>query len=220
MGIEAGIAIAGLAVSAIGAGVSAYGSYEQGQQEQQMANYNAAIQRNNAQVNSYIQQQQVSAQQNLYSYQEQSIQQQQAANMAQAREQIARESEQKAQLQAHQRAAYAGAGVVLEGTPLAVLSDTEKKYQLMQADTLYQAQMKNYSLQNEFNTADYQKGLLNLDIYGAQQGLKIANSQADLTQMQGSAAATAGKYNAVGTLLSSAASGMKTGFQDYQYGAL
>ena len=44
----AGTLIAGTAASAIGAGVSAYGSYKQGQIAKDEANYNAAVSKNNA----------------------------------------------------------------------------------------------------------------------------------------------------------------------------
>jgi hypothetical protein len=48
--LPAAVAIAGLAASAIGTGVSVYGAVKQGQAAQDQANYQAQVSRNNAQV--------------------------------------------------------------------------------------------------------------------------------------------------------------------------
>lgn len=196
-----GIEIAAGAIL-IGAGISAYSSYQQGKQEDRMAQYNAAVQRNNAKLNEQMAYRQADAQKNIYNQQQQAIAQEQAANFAQAKEAIRRQEMEKESLMAKQRAAYAGAGVVMEGTPLAMLADTESKYAVAEADTLYQTEVKNHSLNFELAGSNYRESLLSLDVAGARGGARIANSYAALTEMQGRAARQAGTLNAVGTLIS------------------
>jgi hypothetical protein len=171
-----------------------------------MANYNAAVQRNNAAVNQQMAVNQAQAQGNLYTQQQTAIRQQQAANLSQAKEAILRSETEKSALMAKQRAAYAGAGVIMQGSPLAVLSDTASKFQTAQSDTLYKSEVANHALNYEYNGADYRKSLLTLDVYGAKAGAANANAMANLTQLQGSADMQAGEYKAAGTLLSSAGS--------------
>ena len=177
-----------------------------------MAQYNAAIQRNNAKVNEQMAYRQADAQRNIYDQQQSAIKQQQDANFAQAKEAIRRQEMEKEALISKQRAAYAGAGVVMEGTPLAMLADTESKYATAEADTLYQTEVRNHSLNYEIGSSQYRQGLLSLDVAGARSGARIANSYAALTEQQGKAQAMAGTYSAAGTLLSG------VGDTAYRYG--
>jgi hypothetical protein len=100
-GLTAIAAYSALALSAVGAGVSAYGAYQQGKSQEAIANYNAALERNRA----------IQAQQDA-----------KAAAAAQRRE--------KDILTKRQRALYAKAGVTNEGTPLEVMIDTAQQMEL------------------------------------------------------------------------------------------
>ena len=201
MGIEV-VAGAALASAVIGGGISAYSSYQQGQQADRMAQYNAAVQRNNAALQEQMAYRQISAQRAMYDQQQAAVQQQQQTNFAQAKDAIRRQSVEKEQLMAKQRAAFAGAGIVMAGTPLAVLADTESKYRVAAADTLYENEVRNHALQYELSGMDYRKSLLQLDEAGARAGARIANYQAGLTALQGKYDRQAGYLNAAGTLLS------------------
>lgn len=198
------IATAALVAAVIGGGISAYSAVEQGQQAERMANYNAAVQRTNASVQEQMAQRQASAQSAMYDQQKAAVQQQQAANLAQAKEEIRRQEMAKDALMSKQRAAYAGAGIITQGTPLALLADTEVKYRTAEADSLYQTEVKNHSLNYEISGLDYRKNLLDLDVAGARAGARISNAYADLTALQGKYDAQAGMLKAGSTLLSTA----------------
>jgi len=91
-----------VAITAVGTGLSAYGAYEQGKQAEKMAEYNAAVERNNA------------------------LQAQMEAQVAAKAKRKEAEAMNK-----RQRALYAKAGVVAgEGTPLEVLAETAMDMEL------------------------------------------------------------------------------------------
>lgn len=93
-------------------------------------------------------------------------------------------------LLARQRALYAKSGVVMEGTPL-----------LVQADT----------------AAELEKEALEIERQGELTGYR-RRAQARLDRMQGASAKRAGRYGAIGTILSGAGSAAGMGFKFGQTG--
>lgn len=109
MGISTVVAIVAAVAAVAGAGVSAVGSIQQGNAAQATANYNAAIEQQNAQ-------QALAASQ---------------ANAAITQQQTRRKLGEAA-------AAFGGAGVDMQGSPLDVMSDLATQGELQRRITLYQ----------------------------------------------------------------------------------
>lgn len=185
--------------------ISAFASFQQGRQAKKIADLNASLQRSNADLQKQMGLRQVRAQRVMFDQQRAALQQQQDANLAQAKEAIRRTEEAKEQMLSKQRAAYAGAGIVMQGTPLAVQSDTEAKFSTAQADTLYETEVRNHALRYEMSGLDYRKKLLKIDEAGIKAGARIANFQANITALQGRYDRQAGYYKAADTLISDAA---------------
>ena len=106
----ASLAIASLVVSAVGAGVSYYGSQQQAKATKQVAAYNAKVQENEA------------IQQDM-----------------EMREQISRTRRENKRLLASQRAGVAASGIELTGSPLEVLGANAANLELQAQDMARQA---------------------------------------------------------------------------------
>lgn len=104
------LAVASLAVSAVGAGVSYYGSQQQAKATKQVAAYNAKVQENEA------------IQQDM-----------------EMREQISRTRRENKRLLASQRAGVAASGIELSGSPLEVLGANAASLELRAQDMARQA---------------------------------------------------------------------------------
>lgn len=195
-----------LAATAVGTGMSYYSQQQQASNAQAVANYNAAIMQQNAQVE--LQMAQYQAQQNaaIANAQAQAqmnnaaaLEQQAAAAEAQGREQAARTRANNEAMLATQRAKYAKAGVVNEGTPLVVLAKSAEIGELSVQDVAYQAELERNS---KLYAADLQKYESGFSLIAAQQaeyqglaasaGYDIAMNEAELAKMQG--ASDAAKY--------------------------
>lgn len=218
----AAIAVVGTVVSVAAAGIGAYVQY-QGQQQQAknataIANYNARVQQQNADYQSKlaVRQAQINASFNqTQQNQVVGIDQQAAAIRAQAQEDVRRNEERQRRMIATQRAGYAKAGVLMEGSPLAVLADTAGIFELQNQDTQYEAETKAMALERE--AALRRAGLaadasvLSLNAAAARYAGRVGRDEAQITRMQGAAQAQGYRTAAYGSLLSgvgSAASGI------------
>jgi hypothetical protein len=218
MGIELStLAIIGTVVSVAAAttgGIIAYqGQQQQAENASRIANYNAIMQQRNSDMQSRlaVRQQQINAsflktQQN----QTAGLDNQATAIEQQAAEENRRNNERKQRLLATQRAGYAKAGVVMEGTPLAILADTAGLFELQNQDTLFEANSKAASLRREAElrraglAAD--ASVLNLNEFAAKASGRIGKTEAQITRMQGAAAAQGYRNASYGSLLSAAGS--------------
>jgi hypothetical protein len=210
------IAVAGVAISAVSAGVSYYGQQEQAKSTSAMANYNAEVARQNAdlqyrvaQRNDEYQRKIIEANQSVQIDASKVIQTQQTVAFDQAREDINRQRKEKEQLIARQRASYASSGVLLEGSPLEVLAETAGVYQLQAADALYKADLQDRELDYKQRMAAYganvegfRTSLLDIQSYADRIGKRQAYSQAELNRLSGMNQASGMRTAAVGTLLS------------------
>lgn len=106
----AALAVAALVVSAVGAGVSYYGSQQQAKATERVAEYNAKVQENAA------------IQQDM-----------------EMREQISRTRRENKRLLASQRAGVAASGIELTGSPLEVLGANAANLELQAQDMARQA---------------------------------------------------------------------------------
>ena len=112
MAIAAILPFIAVAASVAGAGIAAYGAYQQGQAAKTAGNYNATV----ADQNAEIAQQQASAQ--------------------------AEQDKRAAILRLGEaRASYGASGVTVSGSPLDVLGDIASQSELQRQQTLYQGQL-------------------------------------------------------------------------------
>lgn len=218
-----------LAATAASTGMAYYGQQQQAQNAQAMANYNAAAQRQNADIQARIAQQQSiwNQQTKMAQYQAQqnnatTMENQARAVEAQGRVQADRLREQQERLLATQRAHYAKAGVVNEGSPLAVLADTAKTTELGVQDAAYQTELESRQWQQKAADERFQSGfsLMDASLEKYKQSSidvsrQMAYREADLTQMEGAAKAQGYQSEAGATLLSGAASFAKEGISGY-----
>ena len=117
MGVEGGLLIAGL----VSSGISAYGSYREGQDAKEASLYNANVARTNAEMNATM------------------IEQSGALDASRQRKQVSR-------LIGTQKAGFAGAGVELTGSPLDVMINTAAEGELDAQITEYNTKANAYSV--------------------------------------------------------------------------
>ena len=153
----------------VGAGTSAYGQQQQAKAQKAQADYNAEVQRNEA-----------------------VMAERKATADAEAAAREKRGIRQKARrIRATQEAGFAGAGVVMEGTPLAFLADTTMKEEedilnIKRADDLNQMGLE-YTQQNLLSQADFMQSQ-------SSAASKVANVSAGATLAAGLGQAAYG-YN-------------------------
>jgi len=227
--VEAGLLAASLAATAASTGISYYGQQQQAQNAQAIANYNAAAQRQNADIQARLAQQQ-----STWNQQQQMAQYQARQNNAITLDNQARGEEARGRVLADQlrekgekdkaavRAGFAKSNVNMEGTPLLKLVDTAKNAELGVQNAAYQTELESRQWQQKAADERFQSGfsLMDASIEQYKQssiaiGQRMAYRDADLTKLQGAAQAQGHRTAAGATLLSGAASMAKTGFDDY-----
>jgi hypothetical protein len=241
------LAVAAIVVSMVGAGVSAYGSYQTGKSNKAIANFNAAnrdkeaamqlkvmqtqanIQKSQAEQDFALRQQESQARfNNAISIENQAISQDKInrANLAKRRDVMARE-------QATQRASIAASGAVeSSGTPLDLLAETAATIQQDQEEQHYINEVQRDSL---LQAADQERlggrlalagSTLNRDsaLTAAALNKAAASGQymgakreAQVMRLTGAAAARAGKYEAGSSLLSGVGSSAGFGANYFKF---
>jgi hypothetical protein len=201
MGLE--LAIAGIAASAIGTGVSVYGQMQAAKQSQSIANYNAMMQEENgmlqqqaanaqaammmsqatvakrqAEFNNALSNQEAQAQFNNAT----SLQSQAEASAAVSRENIKRSQLQQQQYLGLQRAKLAASGVVESGSGLDDLVDTVKAGQQKIMADLYEGEINRRELYGKSALEEF-SGKLEQAGAGAQ--LQAGLAQSGLMKVQG-----------------------------------
>lgn len=226
------LAVIGLVVGVVGAGVSAYGQYQSGKAQNAIAQFNAAQQERQSrsqlmamQTQAALQRQQAEANFKLRGFEAEAHKNNAEAIDAQAlaqdrvsRYNLVKRREDFARLQGQQRAAIAASGIVEStGTPLDLLAETAAKIQQDQEEQHYSNEVARRTLFSE--AAQERLGgqlalagaTLNRDSAVAEAGLRDAAARADylagirgaeITRLTGRAAQTAANYQAGATLLS------------------
>lgn len=192
-------AVAAVATVA-GAGISAYGSYQQGQTAEAMGVYNAHQQELNtkmslmqAQAQAAIQQKAAAAQFAMRQQEANAkfsnakiIEAQVEGTSAAARETTRRKTEEYGRFMGSQRASIAANGFVeSSGTPLDFLAQTAEKIQLEREDSIHQ---ENNSRTSFFREADLERLGGHLALAGASLDRNSALAGASLTAASGMAA--------------------------------
>lgn len=218
--------IVSLAATAAGAGMQYYSAQQQAKTSERVAAYNAAIQRQNADVEAQLAQQQASVNAASATAQAQaqannaiSLRNEAIGIEAHGREQIDRMREEQARLTGLQRGKFARAGVVNAGSPLVVLADTARIGQLGIQDALYESDMNARSKRREADLQKFNSGFSLLDASmqnyqgaAAAAKKKIAYQEADLTELAGAAQASAYRQQGTASLISGVGSLASQGY--------
>lgn len=217
MGLEE-LAVIGTVISvaaSVAGGIVQYQAQQtQASNAQKIANYNAAVQQQQADTNQRlaVRQAEINNQylQSQYN-QTTSYDNQAAALQAQAAEQIRRNQEQEQQMLSRQRAAYAQSGVLTDtGSPLSVLADTASLFELQNQDTQYEADTQSAALKRQAELARY--GLTSdiatqqLNESAAYASKDIGYQQAQITRLSGDSQAQGYRTASYGSLLSGVSS--------------
>ena len=140
--------IVSLAATAASAGMQYYGQQQQAAQQERMAQYNYEVQQQNIAVQQkmadyqrQVNESNAGTMRNYAAAQEAQGRQYAAAQEAQGLEQAKRTRMEKERLLAVQRGQFAASGVQVEGSPLAILSDTATTYELQANDAIYSANL-------------------------------------------------------------------------------
>ena len=219
-------------VSAVGAGVAAYGQYQAGRTQDAIAQFNAKAQERNArlqllsmQASAAAQKQAAAANFALASQQAQahynnakSIENQALGQDRINREIIRRRREQFGEAQGAQRAAIAASGVVeSSGTPLDLVSEMAGTIQRDQEEQLYNFEMERRTLFREAQmerlggdlamagaTLDRSSSLREASLTAASARMQYLSGrrEAEITRLTGRAAKQAGTIGAAATLFS------------------
>ena len=173
---------AGLVMAAAGTGMTMYSSHEAAKNERAMANYNAQIARQQAEMQGAVARRQGEiAQYNAQLQMRQAEMAKQSAQMqariqeynadmqnrnattmrayadnaeAQGREQARRMREEKMRILGQQRSQFAKGGVMMEGSPLAVLAETDGLLELNIQDSWYQTVQESKKLRSQADDLD------------------------------------------------------------------
>lgn len=234
-GIEV-LAIAGTVAALAGAGVAAYGQYQQGKTQNAIAQFNAAQQERQAKQQMLAMQTQAAlqAQQANDNFQlraaeaaarmgnAQRIDDQALAQDSVNRFNLRKRRDEFTRMQGEQRAAIAASGVAeATGTPLDLLAETAAKIQQDQEEQHYTGEVQRRTLFAEADmerlggklalagaTMDRNSALAEASLRGAAaKGEYLAGLRtAEITRLTGSAAKKAANYQAGATLLSGVSS--------------
>jgi archaeosine-15-forming tRNA-guanine transglycosylase len=206
MYVGIGTAIVGL----IGTGVGFYGQQQAAKSQTAIANYNFAIEKQNAEINAKSTQIQAQWRSQTAAAEQQNQLNNAAALEAQARatEQQGREAAQRMRDEndlrlAKMRSGYAKSGVTTEGTPLTTLADSAGLLELGVQDSAFQTEMNARSYDRQAADERYQAGysLFDKQIADYQEAAASAGKAIDLNVAQGNLAAA--KANAQAANISS-----------------
>lgn len=221
MGIMTAVSVA---ASAASTGISMYSQQEQAKTASAIADYNYDIERQNAELQAKMAQQQAlwrqqaaQVQYQLDQNNAQYMDQQARAVQMQAEEKARRVREEGERTLAKQRAQYAASGVVNEGTPLAVLSESAGLIELNAQDAIYEGDVQSRDWLRKAEEARYQSKFSLFDqqaagyeAAAAKAGKVISLQTAELNRASGQAQAAGYRMASYGTLLSGAADAVGT----------
>ena len=211
MGAEiAAIAIIGSLASA---GISYYGQQQQAASAQRMAQYNYSIQRQQMEMQARMQsiaadQQYQAGMQNAKTMENEGLRVEQ-----EARERARRMRTENERLAGAQRARFGKAGVVMEGTPLAVMAESAGLMELAVSDELYKANNERSAFYRKAEVEKWQAGYSLIDQAAADYNAATSTFRAQPILMEGQNTATALRVNSYGSLISGVSGAADMGVQ-------
>jgi hypothetical protein len=211
MGAEiAAIAIIGSLASA---GISYYGQQQQAASAQRMAQYNYSIQRQQMEMQARMQsiaadQQYQAGMQNAKTMENEGLRVEQ-----EARERARRMRTENERMAGAQRARFGKAGVVMEGTPLAVMAESAGLMELAVSDELYKANNERSAFYRKAEVEKWQAGYSLMDKAAADYNAATSTFRAQPILMEGQNTATALRVNSYGSLISGVSGAADMGVQ-------
>ena len=211
MGAEiAAIAIIGSLASA---GISYYGQQQQAASAQRMAQYNYSIQRQQMEMQARMQsiaadQQYQAGMQNAKTMENEGLRVEQ-----EARERARRMRTENERMAGAQRARFGKAGVVMEGTPLAVMAESAGLMELAVSDELYKANNERSAFYRKSEVEKWQAGFSLMDKAAADYNAATSTFRAQPILMEGQNTATALRVNSYGSLISGVSGAADMGVQ-------
>ena len=211
MGAEiAAIAIIGSLASA---GISYYGQQQQAASAQRMAQYNYSIQRQQMEMQARMQsiaadQQYQAGMQNAKTMENEGLRVEQ-----EARERARRMRTENERMAGAQRARFGKAGVVMEGTPLAVMAESAGLMELAVSDELYKANNERSAFYRKAEVEKWQAGYSLIDQAAADYNAATSTFRAQPILMEGQNTAQALRVNSYGSLISGVSGAANMGVQ-------
>ncbi len=211
--IGAGISVV---ATAIGTGISVYGQQQAVKSQEAVANYNYAIEKQNAEINAksakiqaqWRSQTAVAERQNQLNNAA-ALEAQARAVEVQGREAINRQRDDNELRMARMRSGYAKSGVTTEGSPLATMSESSALLELSVQDSAFQTEMEARAYDRKAAGERYQAGysLFDQQVADYEAAAASAGRQIDLDTAKGNLAsartnAQAANISSYGTLLS------------------
>lgn len=209
-----GLLVGSLVVGLVGAGISAYGQYQAGKTQNAIAQMNASTQERNAKMQLMASQASVAAQKNAaaaeFAMRAQeakaaennaiSIENQAIGQDRINRANLGRKKQDYQRMQAEQRAAIIGSGIIeSSGTPLELLAETAATIQMDQEEQFHQGELGRRTL---FREADMTRLGGKLALAGATLNRSSRLTEAALTDATGRASYLSGRREAEITRLS------------------
>ena len=223
--VQIAAAVVSAVVSAVGAGMQAYSQREQANQAQEMANYNYAVQQQNAKLQRDMALQQAYTNQRVAASQyqaglnnAQALQIQAAAVQNRGQEEVKRIRTENERVLALQRAKQAKSGVTMsEGSPLLVMADIAGQLELKALDARYKSDLEVADLRRSAETEKYKAGfsLMEEGVQKYQEaatraGYALELQNAKINRLQGYYDAQALRAKSTQTLISGVAQGFSS----------
>lgn len=221
VGLGTAMVVGAVATLAAG-GLAYYSSQEQAATAQQVAAYNAEIQRQQADLNAQMQIRQSEINQSMLQSQlnqTAALDNQAESIEAHGREEQRRLREERLRMMGAQTAGFAKGGVVTEGTPLAVFAETDYNFALQEMDIFKSSSEQADAIRRgaamERHDIGTQMEIEKLNVEAAKAGKAIGYSSAAMTTAQGAATARAYRLSGYGSLLG-AGSSVSGRYADYK----
>lgn len=191
-----------IAASLASAGMAYYGQQQQAQAASRMAQYNYAVQEQQMRMQAGMQkiaaeQQYAAGMQNAKIMENEGLRVEQ-----EARERARRMRTENERLAGAQRARFGKAGVVMEGTPLAVMAESAGLMELAVSDELYKANNERSAFYRKAEVEKWQAGYSLIDKAAAEYNAATSTFRAKPILMEGQNTATALRTNSYGSLIS------------------
>lgn len=209
MGAEiAAVAILGSLASA---GMAFYGQQQQADAANRLGQYNYSIQRQQMEMQARMQsiaadQQYQAGMQNAKTLENEGLRVEQ-----EARERARRMREENERISGAQRARFGKAGVVMEGTPLAVMAESAGLMELAVADEMYKANLERGGFYRKAEVEKWQANYSLIDKAAADYNAMTSSYRAQPLLMEGQNTANALRVNSYGSLLSGTSNAAQIG---------
>jgi len=219
-------------VTAVGTGISFYGQQQAAKSQAAIANYNFAIEKQNAEINAKSasiqaqwRSQTAAAERQNQLNNAAALEAQARAVEAQGREETNRRRDENELRMARMRSGYAKSGVTTEGTPLITMAESSALLELSVQDGAFQTEMEARAYDRKAAGERYQAGyslfdqqVADYESAAAAAGRKISMDEARGNLVSARASAQATSISSYGTLLSGIGQSVGNAYSIYKAG--